>query len=175
MTIHWIIGIGRPKCATIAGNPILTAESSGTTEVPSPTISSAAIGDLDKAGTARCPVACIGFLACWRRGYPVPSWFLAQRDRFACVRLLAKLMRQESDHGRFLGLPAMTGIRELFIRTLLQRLQQAAIEIAVENCRMDIAFAADRRRVAEHLRDGFNRLQHVLLGFRLRIERFQLL
>src|SRR3954465_7030337 len=108
MTIHWIIGIGRPKCAMMAGNPMFTAESSGTTDVPRPTISSAAIGDLDKAEIACCPVACIGFLTVCRRGYPVPPRFLAQPD--GLVRVLVELMCQERDHRCFLGFQAVAGI-----------------------------------------------------------------
>src|SRR5215469_7945750 len=40
MTTHWIIGIGRPKLRVMSGKPILTAESSGTTDIPSPIIAS---------------------------------------------------------------------------------------------------------------------------------------
>src|SRR3954467_2916992 len=36
MTTHWIIGIGRPKLPVISGKAMLTAVSSGTTEIPSP-------------------------------------------------------------------------------------------------------------------------------------------
>src|SRR5690348_14233925 len=68
----------------------------------------------------------------------------SQLDRLAVRRLLGELMRQERDHRRFLGLQAMSGIRELFLRALLQRIEQAAVQVAVENRRMDIALAADR-------------------------------
>src|SRR6266851_4046786 len=37
MTTHWIIGIGSPKLPVMSGKAILTAVSSGTTEMPSPT------------------------------------------------------------------------------------------------------------------------------------------
>ena len=36
MTTHWIIAIGRPKLPVMSGNAMLTAVSSGTTEMPSP-------------------------------------------------------------------------------------------------------------------------------------------
>ena len=36
MTTHWIISIGRPKLRVMSGKAMLTALSSGTTEVPSP-------------------------------------------------------------------------------------------------------------------------------------------
>src|SRR5579885_2827345 len=38
MTTHWIIAIGSPKLRVMAGKPILTAVSSGTTDIPSPII-----------------------------------------------------------------------------------------------------------------------------------------
>src|SRR5215467_5433794 len=37
MTTHWIISIGRPKPSVISGKAMLTAVSSGTTDVPRPT------------------------------------------------------------------------------------------------------------------------------------------
>src|SRR6266446_3282237 len=40
MTTHWIIGIGRPKLPVMSGKAMLTAVSSGTTEMPSPTSTS---------------------------------------------------------------------------------------------------------------------------------------
>jgi len=36
MTTHWIIGIGSPKLPVMSGKAMLTAVSSGTTEMPSP-------------------------------------------------------------------------------------------------------------------------------------------
>jgi hypothetical protein len=36
MTTHWIISIGRPKLRVMSGNAMLTALSSGTTDVPNP-------------------------------------------------------------------------------------------------------------------------------------------
>src|SRR5437870_5235106 len=36
MTTHWIIAIGRPKLPVMSGNAMLTAVSSGTTEMPRP-------------------------------------------------------------------------------------------------------------------------------------------
>src|SRR3981081_416040 len=40
MTTHWIIAIGRPKLPVMSGKAMLTAVSSGTTEIPSPTSTS---------------------------------------------------------------------------------------------------------------------------------------
>src|SRR6266446_3309375 len=40
MMTHWIIGIGRPKLPVMSGKAMLTAVSSGTTEMPSPTSTS---------------------------------------------------------------------------------------------------------------------------------------
>ena len=48
MTIHWIIGIGSPKRATMAEKSMLTAELSGTTSVPRPTISRGHTGDFTR-------------------------------------------------------------------------------------------------------------------------------
>src|ERR1700741_4241481 len=36
MTTHWIISIGKPKLPVMLGNAMLTALSSGTTDVPTP-------------------------------------------------------------------------------------------------------------------------------------------
>src|ERR1700761_8053155 len=66
MTIHWIIGTGRPKCATIGEKSMLTAESSGTTKVPRPTISKGQAGEWSCGGCSRVIGAAtargIGFL-----------------------------------------------------------------------------------------------------------------
>src|SRR5947209_11453402 len=53
MITHWIIGIGRPKLPVMSGKAMLTAVSSGTTEMPSPTSTSRSPSrNLAKAGTA---------------------------------------------------------------------------------------------------------------------------
>src|ERR1700710_301638 len=66
MTIHWIIGIGSPNRVTIAEKSILTAESSGTTRVPRPTISKAQTGDFSTGAFPRtlgeAPARSIHFL-----------------------------------------------------------------------------------------------------------------
>jgi len=88
---------------------------------------------------------------------------------------LIELTGQEGHHGDFLGLQAVARIGQFFFRSLLQRLQQASVQIAVEDRRMDVALAADGRRIAEHLGDRLDGLQDVLLGFRLGVEDLELL
>src|SRR3546814_19579174 len=53
MTTHWIVGIGRPKLATMSGKAMLTAESSGTVIVPRPISATCAVRF---PGTSGCPV-----------------------------------------------------------------------------------------------------------------------
>src|SRR6266851_5962033 len=68
MTTHWIIGIGSPKLRVMSGNAILTAVSSGTTEMPSPTSISRSHGHATAGAGAATPFTDAGIASSRYRG-----------------------------------------------------------------------------------------------------------
>src|SRR4051794_14224708 len=71
---------------------------------------------------------------------------------------------QECQDRSFLRLQAARRAIELRLCSPLQRLPQRTVQVPLEDSRMDVTFAADRWRVAEHLGDGLDCLQDILLG-----------
>jgi hypothetical protein len=76
--------------------------------------------------------------------------------------------------GGFLSLETGLRIVELCLCSSLQRPSQRPVQIAVENRWMDVAFAADRRRVAQHLCNRLDGLQHIFLDRCLGVEMLKL-
>ena len=74
---------------------------------------------------------------------------------------------EESHHRNFLRLEACVWVGQFGVRPSFQCFKQGAIEIPVENRRVDVAFAAYRRRVAERFGDRLNGLHHIALRLRL--------
>src|SRR6266700_8363893 len=70
MTTHWIIGIGSPKLLVMSGKAILTAVSSGTTEIPSPTSTSRSHGEATAGAgaAAAAPFTEVGIASSRYRG-----------------------------------------------------------------------------------------------------------
>src|SRR5258708_35491907 len=60
MTTHWIIAIGSPKLPVMSGKAMLTAVSSGTTEMPRPTSTSRSHGQATTGAAAALPFTAAG-------------------------------------------------------------------------------------------------------------------
>src|ERR1700709_2108072 len=76
---------------------------------------------------------------------------------------LHQAMGEESRHGGFLRRQVANSLGQLLSRPLLQRAEQAPIQIAVEDRWVDIAFPTNGRRIAQQLRQRFHSPQHALL------------
>ena len=95
-------------------------------------------------------------------------------NRSRCLlRLRLHLVPDQRDDGRLFGLQ-LADARQLPFRLRLQRLGERAVEVAVEDGRVDVALAADRPRVAELFGDRFDRADDVPLRLCLGTERFEL-
>src|SRR6266851_10426353 len=71
MTTHWIIGIGSPKLPVMSGKAILTAVSSGTTEIPSPTSTSRSHGEATAGAGAATPFTEVDIASSRYRGMQI--------------------------------------------------------------------------------------------------------
>ena len=90
-------------------------------------------------------------------------------------RLLAQPLAEQDEDGGFFWRQGGQVLLQLVFDPALERLAEGAVEVGVEDCRMDVALAADGAGVAEPEGDGFDRRDDVLLGLRFRVELAELL
>src|SRR5436190_502129 len=127
--------------------------------------------------------------SCGKRALPpTPSWLAYPRipkkstcpgslrasGGAALLGHLAEAQAQKGGDGRLLRLHAMDVFFQIALRLVGEPFQQRAVHVAVEDGGMDVAAAADRRRVAEmrgHLFDG---VDDRLFALRFAVEMLEL-
>src|SRR5579872_5441052 len=91
------------------------------------------------------------------------------------TRLALEALLQEGQHGGLLGGQVMQRARQLLLDAAAERLQQRAVEVGVDDGRVDVALAADGLGVAQALGHRLDGRDDVVFGLRLRVERRELL
>src|SRR5436309_256932 len=92
------------------------------------------------------------------------------RQWLVAFGLLRKALLEQAKDGRFFGTQGAEFFAQLSFGSLFQGLDKSAVEVSIDNVRVNVTFATDGRGVSQALRDGLDRLDDVLFRLRLAVK-----